>query len=76
MTYIAKAALFCDHCGESFVWNMDFGWDEADNPVLGWYKVDTRHHLCPDCAKVYNAKREEFEQQLKQYIYDDNRFTL
>lgn len=81
MTYLAKAALFCDHCKAKVECAPEaeptLGFDlREDSPLKGWISVGNNHHLCADCAKVYCAKQAEFERELKEYLNDTNEFTL
>lgn len=81
MTYLAKAALFCDHCKAKVECAPEveptLGFDlREDSPLKGWIGVGNNHHLCANCAKAYRAKQAEFEQELKEYLNDTNEFTL
>ncbi len=81
MTYLAKAALFCDHCKTKVECSPKaeptLGSDWGQNsPLKGWIGVGNNHHLCANCAKAYRAKQAEFEQELKEYLNDTNEFTL
>ena len=71
MSYIVKAALFCDKCGKK----VDVRPSEKA-PMLGplatrgselegWIDTEGNHHLCPDCAEAYLAKKAEMESELK-----------
>lgn len=81
MTYIAKAALFCDHCKTKVECSpktdstLGVEWWQ-DLPFKGWISVGNNHHLCANCAKVYRAKQAKFEQELKEYLNNTNEFTL
>ncbi|RFD76192.1 hypothetical protein AXE75_02430 [Gardnerella vaginalis] len=48
----------------------------GNSPLKGWISVGNNQHLCADCTKVYRAKQEEFERELKEYLNDTNEFTL
>lgn len=82
MTYLAKAALFCDHCKDKVECSPEteptLGFDlREDSPLKGWINVGFSHHLCANCAKAYCAKRAELERELKEeYLNDTNEFTL
>lgn len=82
MTYLAKAALFCDHCKAKVECAPEaeptLGFDlREDSPLKGWINVGLSHHLCANCAKAYLAKRSELERELKEeYLNDTNEFTL
>ena len=73
MSYIAKAALFCDRCGSRV--DLDpksslpltfSSLATAGTLLAGWMAVDKTHHLCPSCAGAYNAKRAETERELRE----------
>lgn len=72
MSYIVKAAIFCDKCGKRVDLDPEFRLPMAFSPITtdctpiaGWMKVDDSHHLCPDCAGAYNAKKAEMERELR-----------
>ena len=74
MTYIAKAALFCDRCGARLDVDPERGEPRLmsaiateGTPLEGWIRLDGGHHLCPVCAKEYEAKRAEMERELKRF---------
>lgn len=73
MTYIAKAALFCDHCGsrvecEPLPKSPNLKTICIDDvPVDGWMDVDGTHHLCPDCAGEYRRMKAEMDRKLKEF---------
>ena len=63
MSYVAKAAIFCDRCGS----RVDLDPIVTDGtPISGWLKVDESHHLCPGCAAAYKAKKAEMERELRE----------
>ena len=73
MSYVAKAAIFCDRCGSSadldpqFMLPLTFSPLVTDGtPISGWLKVDESHHLCPGCAAAYKAKKAEMERELRE----------
>lgn len=73
MSYIAKAALFCDKCGArvdldpQYRLPLTFSPMATDGtPIAGWMAVDKTHHLCPECAKAYAAKKAEMERELRE----------
>ncbi len=74
MSYIAKAALFCDRCGVRVDLDPDFLMpltftpvSTSGTPISGWAQIEGSHHLCPNCAKEYNAKQAEMERELKEF---------
>ena len=73
MSYIAKAAIFCDKCGKRVDLDPEFGLPMTFSPIstdcapiAGWMKVDASHHLCPGCADAYSAKKAEMERELRE----------
>lgn len=84
MSYIAKAAIFCDRCGKrvdldpEFRLPITFSATSTDRtPISGWMRVDESHHLCPDCAAAYNARKAEMERELRELAgIRDIRFDL
>ena len=73
MSYIAKAAIFCDVCGKRVDLDPEFGLPMTFSPIstdctpiAGWMKVDASHHLCPGCADAYSAKKAEMERELRE----------
>lgn len=73
MSYVAKAAIFCDRCGSrvdldpKFMLPLTFSPLVTDGtPISGWLKVDESHHLCPGCAAAYKAKKAEMERELRE----------
>lgn len=74
MSYVAKAAIFCDRCGSrvdldpKFMLPMTFSPIEPDGtPISGWLNVDESHHLCPGCAAAYKAKKAETDRELREF---------
>ena len=67
MSYVAKAAIFCDRCGSRADLDSTFSPIVTDGtPISGWLRVDESHHLCPGCAAAYNAKKAEMERELRE----------
>lgn len=74
MSYVAKAALFCDRCGARVDLDLDLLMpltftpvSTSGTPFSGWAQIEDSHHLCPSCAKEHNAKKAEMERELKEF---------
>lgn len=71
MTYIARAALFCDRCGARQECEPSPKPPiipiSPDEPLSGWMNVDKTHHLCPKCAGEYKRKEAEMQAELKKF---------
>ncbi len=71
MSHIRKSALICNKCGTKLEIDPDvkdpfFSFTtQLESSWCDWMKVSEDHHLCPECAKEYNAKKAEMEQELK-----------
>lgn len=72
MSYVVKAALFCDKCGKRV--DVEPG-EKAPSLVPmatkgtdleGWLDIKENHHLCPECASAYLARKAEMEKELKE----------
>lgn len=69
MSIIRKMFVICDKCGA----RREIPFDQGDpfSPASGseiyreWFSPDRIHHLCPDCAAVYKARKEEMDRELK-----------
>lgn len=72
MTYLAKAALFCDHCGARAECDPSpnpplFSSFTEGKPYDGWMPIDDKHHLCARCAEEYRRKEKEMKSELKKF---------
>lgn len=71
MSYIVKKFLRCDRCGKAVETKRDIdrlglpSSIELERDLEGWISTDRDHHLCPECARPYLAKRDEMERELK-----------
>lgn len=72
MSYIVKAALFCDKCGKRVNVEPDTRppildpTATRDTSLEGWINVGREHHRCSECAPVYLTRKAEMEKELKQ----------
>lgn len=71
VTHIRKAALVCNKCGERLDIDPNIeqpfvsSFMQRKSTWIDWLEVANNHHLCPACAKVYNACKAEMEAELK-----------
>lgn len=70
MSYFTKRFLQCDRCGKVIetchdVAKLGLGMAARECGLDGWIETERNHHLCPDCARPYLAKKEEMGRELK-----------
>lgn len=72
MTHLARSALFCNGCGARVDLDPTRPLPEtfapiatAGTPLAGWARLGGGRHLCPECARVYEARRREMESELE-----------
>lgn len=71
MSHIRKAVLVCDKCGERL--DIDPAVDDpffsrmlqSESAWSEWAEVSKGHHLCPNCAKAYAARKAEMDAELR-----------
>lgn len=71
MPVITSKFLLCDKCGEKIGIPADIQmpfscFNQEGSSWEKWYKVDESHCLCPDCAAVYKARKDEVEKELRE----------
>lgn len=72
MSLVISKTVICDRCGERHDLAPSATVPDSFSPAFlkgteleGWMRLGENHHLCPDCASIYQARRKEMERELR-----------